>query len=149
MCSAAGIVGVQRLECSMRYLIEFDSQKLERDETLPLVHDRMTECEYAEKISFAIFKAAENFSYINVFASKQNLKYASDKLGRFQKFLFFLIFAIYFAVNDDQFFIYLVSEHQVHFAECWETPSVFWHEKFSIEVKRAQLFDRFYTFCSF
>ncbi|HSW62386.1 MAG TPA: phosphoribosylformylglycinamidine synthase [Dissulfurispiraceae bacterium] len=54
ICHAAGLTKVERIERSRRYRLVFPKQKsaaaFDKDAFLSLVHDRMTECEYPERL---------------------------------------------------------------------------------------------------
>lgn len=57
VCMAAGLSGIKRIERSRRYLLLFDSVPVKEDTErvrsalLPLIHDRMTETSYPERLS--------------------------------------------------------------------------------------------------
>jgi phosphoribosylformylglycinamidine synthase len=52
ICHACSLSGVKRIERSRRYLLGVprDLRESERKRVLPLIHDRMTECEYPEPL---------------------------------------------------------------------------------------------------
>uniref|UniRef100_A0A914S6D0 Uncharacterized protein n=1 Tax=Parascaris equorum TaxID=6256 RepID=A0A914S6D0_PAREQ len=80
-CHAASILPVNRLERSIRYQILCEGKQLNRENVLPLLHDKMTECEYNADICFERFDPPKKFQRIDLLSSIDNLHKANAELG--------------------------------------------------------------------
>uniref|UniRef100_F1KRI4 phosphoribosylformylglycinamidine synthase n=2 Tax=Ascaris suum TaxID=6253 RepID=F1KRI4_ASCSU len=80
-CHAASILPVTRLERSIRYQILCEGKQLDRESILPLLHDKMTECEYNADICFEKFDPPKKVQRIDLLSSIDNLHKANTELG--------------------------------------------------------------------
>ncbi|XP_053326484.1 phosphoribosylformylglycinamidine synthase [Spea bombifrons] len=85
ICQSVGFTDVDRIECSRRYLIKFQSRPEESEEKklTASLYDRMTECVYPEPVtSFQVSARPENVYEVDVIGQgRAALEKANSELG--------------------------------------------------------------------
>lgn len=77
---AAGIKHIKRLEHSIRYQMQNISWS-NREDIIPMICDRMTQCEYPKEVCFEGTNAREKYFEIDLIGSIDNLIAANQKLS--------------------------------------------------------------------